>query len=465
MNSYIDYYASIIPDLDGLRALTEPLPQCFWVNELKISASECRALLQQDNIKVEPLTWHPSAFRCDPSIILGKHWTYLAGLIQIQEEVSMLPGILLDPKPGEKILDLCAAPGNKTAQLAVGMQNQGTLIANDRNYGRMRAMGQIIKRLGLMNISLTIYDGVNYPTINNYFDKVLVDAPCSCEGTYRKAKNKVVNPNPARSRRTAQVQKALLAKAVHLCKPGGKIIYSTCTFSPEENEAVVDAVLTELKNQVRVVPINVPGFKACEGVRQWQGKIYADEVKKTLRVWPHLNNTGGFYVAMLQKLEGDAACNVKEIIVHESQEVQPYLDEVAERFAMSPEVFNAFRFSKDSTRGFYMTNQDNLPPKSLKKDSVGLFSIKTNIRFPKLSTSAAMLLGANAAEHKVELTELQRDAYLLQQDFVISEGQAKCCKSTGYILVHYQGVYLGVAIFFENGLRVRSLFPKYLQGP
>ena len=148
VTDFIHYYRSIMPNPQQFKAqLVEPLPVCFWANSLKITPAELQQSLAADGLQVERLPWTKVGFRYQGGCALGKSWQYMIGLLQIQEEVSMLPGELLNAQAGEKILDLCAAPGNKTAQISVAMANCGTLIANDRNYQRMRALGQISKRL------------------------------------------------------------------------------------------------------------------------------------------------------------------------------------------------------------------------------------------------------------------------------------------------------------------------------
>ncbi len=298
-NSYFytltNYYRDIIPDPKAFSdCIRERLPQTFWVNSLKEN-------YQLDLDHCAPIIWRPQAFRYKNSDSLGLSWQYRTGLLQIQEEVSMLPVKLLDPQPHETIIDLCAAPGNKTAEIAVALQNTGTVIANDRNYQRMKALGQITRRLGLMNITITIQNAANYQSFPNYFDKVLVDAPCSCEGTVRKKPDRPIAVNPRQHRHFASSQIAILKKAVNLCKPGGRIVYSTCTFAPEENEGVISAILNHYREQVLVEPIKLDNFRWCDGITEWQDQHYHSSVQHTMRVWPHLNNTGGFFVAVLRK--------------------------------------------------------------------------------------------------------------------------------------------------------------------
>ncbi len=473
-HAFVEYYGDIIPDKQGLlRTLQTSLPTCLWVNTLKIAPAAFYKLMACEGFSLTPLPWHPSAFRASSLEGLGKSWPYYAGLFQIQEEVSMLSGILLNPKPGEKVLDLCAAPGNKTAQLSVAMKNQGTLVANDRNYGRMKALGQIVKRLGLMNISTTIYDGAIYPRVENYFDKVLVDAPCSCEGTFRKSENKVVNPNADRSKRMGAVQFALLKKAIQVCKPGGKILYSTCTFAPEENERVINHVLNTMGDKVRVVPIAVENFKHSPGITEWQGENFDKAVVDTMRIWPHLNNTGGFYVALLEKIENSQRSdNGKELVEKSYQEpdeeLQKHLHSLCDRFGIDKEIFSQFNYITDSKRGVYLTNQDNHPPLKLAMDATGLFFLKTKILFPKMVTGASMVLAPYATKNLLHLSKEQVEAFFRRAEFILDKDQQALCVDTGYALVFYKDTPIGMGLYLtpyeEKPGRLRSLYPKYLIG-
>jgi len=461
-----DYYADIIPEKRQWEPVCQQaLPTCFWANTLKISSQALQQFLNEDGCEITPIAWRPSAFRTTmPG--LGKRWEYVTGLLQIQEEVSMLPVIFLDPKPGERVLDLCAAPGNKTAEISVRMQNRGTILANDRNYNRLRAFGQISKRLGLMNISTSIYDGRNYPRLLNYFDKVLVDAPCSGEGTFRKRLAKIIEPNLKNSQRLQHMQISLLKKAIQLCKPGGRIIYSTCTFAPEENEAVIDAVLKSQADRINVVSVRLPDFRFSSGVTEWRDETYDPAVKNTLRVWPHLNNTGGFYIAVLEKI-GDATST--SIAVKQrppSNKIPDYLSLLSERYRIPNKILENYVFTDASGRGIYVKNIDNQPPSDIRIDATGLFFMKTKIRYPKLTTAAAMLFGKYATQNRISITREQRDQYLRKSDFALTEAQTKHCTDTGYVILHYKNHSIGVGLYFktkaDRPAMLRSLFPKYL---
>ncbi len=465
----LDYYGDIIPDVDDfLRVIQEPLPTCFWANTLKINPDQLKTLLVDEGIHVSPVLWNPQAFRSDAAIRLGKQWPYLIGLLQIQEEVSMLPGVILDPKPGEKILDLCAAPGSKSSQMAVMMNNYGTLIANDHNYNRLRALGQIIKRLGIMNIGVTVYDGKSYPRVFDTFDKVLVDAPCTCEGTMRKGVNKIVMPDQVNSRYMSQIQQDLLRKAIKLCKPGGRIVYSTCTFAPEENEQVVNNILLEMEGKLRLLPISIPHFKGCEGLTKWRDQHFDQQLKHTMRVWPHLNNTGGFFVALIEKIGKEEIREIKQKVIQpKTPSVVPYLEQLQKRFGFEAQFFNKFQFSHQTRKGIYITHSDIDPPESLKMDVVGLFFMKTKIKFPKLTTAASMLFGRYATSNVIELTVTEFQTYLQGQDLLLTEQQVKLCTGMGYVLIQCKNYYAGQGLLFidrdTQQYHLRSLFPRSLR--
>lgn len=464
LQKLVHYYAEILPEPEKFLALDTPLPTCIWTNTLKITPLHLFQLMQQEGYQLEQLRWNPTGFRVIQGEV-GKSWQFQAGLFQIQEEVSMLPGVLLQAKPGEKVLDLCAAPGNKTAQLAVSMQNRGTLIANDRNYNRMRALGQISKRLGLMNISTVIYDGCRFPRLDNYFDRVLVDAPCSCEGTFRKGRNKEVSPNSKRSKNMAGVQLALLRKAIRLVRAGGRVIYSTCTFSPEENEAVISDLLYELGARVRLVSIKLEGFEGSPGVKAWQGDAYHPEVVNTLRVWPHQNNTGGFYVAMLEKVQGEECQLVPKVLTYDQEQVKHYQEILSKRFQFPASLWDGYQFITDSKRGIYLTNTDQAIPLNLNIDATGMFFLKTQTNYPKLTTTAVSLFGSKAAENTLALTAEQLTAYINKEDSVLQPQQASPLTGTGFVLVSYAGIFLGVGLYLspqaDKPARLRSLFPRY----
>ncbi len=293
-------YADIVDDYDAFLAACErPLPSVVRVNTIKTSVDRAKAGLQAAGIGFEATDWDPGLLEL-PHAQPGANWPYVHGWLHGQEEVSALPAQILNPDPGDRVWDSCAAPGSKTTQLAALMDDTGLIVATDRNLGRLSALRSNTERLGATNVAVTREDAQNHslkPFGGSEYDAALVDAPCSCEGTIRKNPDALEDWSLDRIRGVSGVQRGILRRAVQATKPGGRIVYSTCTFAPEENEAVLDDVLTD--EDCRVVDFDIP-LAHAPGVTSWQGDTYAGAVSRTKRIYPHHNDTGGFVLALLE---------------------------------------------------------------------------------------------------------------------------------------------------------------------
>ncbi len=479
-------YRSIIDDWDAFQqAQGRPLPAAIWTNTLKTSPERLAGLLSADGIPLEPLQWRPGGFKLlVQDARPGNHWGFLGGLYHVQEEVSLLPVLLLDPQPGDRVLDLCAAPGNKTAQIAVAMENQGTVVANDRDYHRIRAIHHVTERLGILNTSTTLFDGANYPKGAGLFDKILVDVPCPCEGTVRKSPELVFDTTGGLSRKMSGGQRALLRKAIQLCRPGGRIVYSSCTYAPEENEAVIDALLREVgRHVVRIVPARVDGFHSSEGLKAWNGETFDNSLELAMRIWPHQNDTGGFFVALLEKgtrnepetekqepdslEEGErrgASAEPGGTLPANSKPLESWFEVLEKRLGMSLDDFDRYTFFQRTARDLRLVSRDHRPPLQPEPQATGIVFMRAQSRFPKLTTAAAMVFGGKAKRNTIDLDGKQIQAYVQRQDIRLRPDQVRSCTGIGYVLVRHQGVEFGVALYLPDeqgrGDRVKSLFPK-----
>lgn len=295
-----DRYRSIIDDFDAFLAACErPLPVTVRVNTIKTSADRVQQLFAKAGIDAEPVGWTDRVLRVETDAP-GSTWPSFHGYTHSQEEVSTLPSIVLDPQPGECVWDACAAPGSKTTQLAALMDDRGRLVANDSNLGRLSALRFNAERLGVTNVAVTNRDARNYslePFAFDQFDRVLVDAPCSCEGTVRKNPDTLDEWSLGHIDSVAGVQKGVLRRAVQATKPGGTVVYATCTFAPEENEAVLEHVVN--REDCQVVEQTVP-LKHDPGLTEWNDHRFDAAVDRAARIYPHQNDTGGFFVATLE---------------------------------------------------------------------------------------------------------------------------------------------------------------------
>jgi len=438
----------------------------FRANYLKTDLLELRKRLVREKVKCQELTWPKGSFILKSDLrALQKTPVYTEGVIYVQNVSSMIPPVLLDVAQDEKILDMCAAPGNKSAQIAVLMKNQGTIIANDINFGRMKAVRQAQERLGLVNLTTTVYDGANYPKAAGLFDKILVDAPCSCEGTIRKDPVVGDRIGPDVSLKKSAGQKALLRKAVQLCKPGGLIVYSTCTFAPEENEMVVDDILQTFgPDTVRLLPARLPRFNAAPGLTGWQNRQFDSTLRHTMRVWPHQNDTGGFFVALIQKTNSASPRPAPLPPETPLPPPEPALTALlTERFGLEPVRLKSYRLFQPHKKRAYIVAQNHQPPVAPPPDAIGMVFMKTKIKFPKLSTAAALLLNNFITRNFIELTAGQAEDYHHRREVRLTAEQSRACTGLGYVLVRYQGAALGIGFFHpaDNGGGIlNSLFPK-----
>ncbi|MEM6648195.1 MAG: RsmB/NOP family class I SAM-dependent RNA methyltransferase [Bacteroidota bacterium] len=295
-------YRPVVDDWGAfVDALRRPLPTCVWTNTLRTTPDGLAEQMAAFGFDLEPLDWYPDAFRVPADVPVGATLPFVSGWYQVQEEAALLPVALLDLRPGQRVLDLCAAPGNKTAQAAVRMQDRGLVIANDVSEGRLRMLPNLLQRLGLTSVATVASDATAFPIAAPLFNAVIADVPCSCEGTVRKHPRAHRRAGRANSLRLQVLQTAILRRAIGCCRVGGTVVYATCTFAPEENEAVVDAVLREQAGRVQIRPVTVRHLDTTPGLTAWEGDAFDPALQHALRLWPHHNDTGGFFVAVLDK--------------------------------------------------------------------------------------------------------------------------------------------------------------------
>jgi NOL1/NOP2/sun family putative RNA methylase len=296
----LERYEPLVDDFEAFRAACErPLPAVVRVNTLKTSVDRAVEALDAEGITVDPVDWHPGLLRL-PDDQPGANWPYFHGWLYGQEEVSAVPASVLDPEPGERVWDACAAPGSKTSQIAALQDDDGVVVATDSNLGRLSALRTNTEQLGITSVAVTNEDARNHslkPFDGAEYDRALVDAPCSCEGTVRKNPDTLEEWTLEHVEGIAGVQKGVLRRAIQATKPGGTVVYSTCTFAPEENEAVLDYALDE--EPCRLVEYDI-SLDSVVGVTEWRDKSFDDSVTKAHRIYPHHNDTGGFFCAKLE---------------------------------------------------------------------------------------------------------------------------------------------------------------------
>jgi tRNA (cytosine49-C5)-methyltransferase len=293
------------------QGLSQPRVTSFRINTLQGSIEDVRQHLREANYTITQLSWWSSAFYLpDPSVHQIFHPDYVEGKLYVQGLSSMLPPLILDPQPGERILDLTAAPGSKTTQIAALMKNEGSILANDLSPVRLFKLQANLKQQGVTIAQVKRGAGeLLWRKFPEQFDRTLVDVPCSMEGRFNNDDPKTYEDWSVKKVKELSLrQRLLLRSAISATKPGGVIIYSTCTLAPEENEAVVQWVLEKEHGKVVLEQVELPhlGEQTAEvitpGVTSWLGTQFSEELVKTLRIYPS-PTMEGFYVAKLRKLE------------------------------------------------------------------------------------------------------------------------------------------------------------------
>lgn len=266
------------------------------VNRLKIDAD---SFLQLSGLSMHSVPWTDNGFYYEGETSLAKHPYYYAGLYYIQEPSAMSPAALLPIEPGDKVLDLCAAPGGKSTELGARLQGQGLLVSNDISNSRAKALYKNIELFGIKNaVVLSEAPDKLTPRFQGYFDKILIDAPCSGEGMFRKKPAGISSWLEYGPEFYGKLQREILTEAVQMLKPGGLLLFSTCTFSPLENETSVQFILEQFPEmEVAELPM-YDGFDT--GHPDWM-ENGTDVLKKTRRLWPHRIQGEGHFLALLRK--------------------------------------------------------------------------------------------------------------------------------------------------------------------
>jgi len=306
--AFLDKLRRLIPANQwdkALKTFALEKPTTFRVNTLKTTFNSIKEKLEPQGFKIENVIWYKDAFilRKGRQKDLEKTALYLRGQIYVQGLSSMIPPLVLDPQPGEKVLDLTAAPGSKTTQLSCLMKNEGQIMANDENPIRLEKMKANLELQEASNVTLLPPADGGLVWKNNFeaFDRILLDAPCSSEGRFQSEERSTYGYwKKDTNRKMAKDQRRLFKSAILALKPGGTMVYSTCTFAPEENEMVLNWALETYGDALQVGDISIPLPAHTRGLAVWGDLKFNPAVIKSVRVLPTAD-VEGFFVAKLKK--------------------------------------------------------------------------------------------------------------------------------------------------------------------
>ena len=293
--SFLEKYGKLTDINKFCEYCLKRLNKSIRVNTLKISIKELKEKLIDYEFRQIP--WCKEGFWIKgPRTDLGNLMEHSLGYFYVQEAASMIPPVVLNPKENELVLDIAAAPGSKTTQIASMIKNKGIIIANDIKYDRLKALSINLQRCGISNTIITLRSNYSFKEIK--FDKILLDAPCSGTGAIRKSLMTLKIWNNNMIKKLANDQKRLILNAFDCLNDHGILVYSTCSIDPEENESVIDFLLKNRNAKLEKIDLDI---KKSDAILDYEKKHFNDEVKKCLRIWPQDNDTEGFFVAKIKK--------------------------------------------------------------------------------------------------------------------------------------------------------------------
>ncbi|MDH4212191.1 MAG: NOL1/NOP2/sun family putative RNA methylase [candidate division WOR-3 bacterium] len=450
MEKLYERYESIIPDYQNfMQYLRRPLVQSLRVNTLKARHEEVTALLK--DMKLRQLSFYEDGYSVLGKYRLGRHIAHNLGLIYVQEVASMIPVVVLDPQGGEVVLDMCAAPGSKTTQIAQMMNNRGLLIANEISRKRIRGLIHNIKRCGLINEAVISISGQKvHRVFDNYFDRILVDAPCSAEGTIRRSKAVLYHWGIKNIKRMSRIQIGLAVSGFRALRPGGTMVYSTCTIAPEENEMVISYLLEKFP-EAEILPVKLDNFKTRAGVTRWQGTSFDQRVENCTRILPQDNDTAPFFIARLTKR---GVCKPRMDYLGKIETNNRLLTMFSEHFGVDGENLKPFALFKYRNEDFISTpevfsfREANAIRKGLEFGRVYGQDLKPDNDF-------VQLFGSNATRNVIEMEEWQVTKFL-KGEIVKVDNVLNVEK--GFVIIRYHGLPVGVGKY--NGNEIRSAIKR-----
>ncbi|MGL5949080.1 MAG: 16S rRNA (cytosine(1407)-C(5))-methyltransferase RsmF [Aeromonas sp.] len=458
-DEFLHHMAAILPanlSLDDfIRSCQSPLRRSLRVNTLKISVTDFIARMQPKGWQLDPVPWCQEGFwlsRADESVPLGNTAEHICGLFYIQEASSMLPVTALfsgDAIGQEAILlDAAAAPGSKTTQIAARMHNHGVLIANEYSSSRLKVLSANIQRTGVTNVALTHFDAAVFGQwLPETFDAILLDAPCSGEGTLRKDPAALKNWSLTSIEKIAAVQSELIESAFHALKAGGVMVYSTCTLSEQENQQVC----RHLKNKFGEALSFEPLADLFVGAKE------ATTAEGFLHVWPQIFDSEGFFVAKIKKHHSVVNPYFKPSKVGkfpflplDEKLVTKINQEIYIKYGVSPQGELVQR-----AEDIWLIPAAFSPLKGkMRFDRIGIKIAHTFKQGYKLAHEWALAYGDKASAGCVELSADEA------RDFMKGRDVWPEASGTGEVILRYQGYPLGLGKWV--GSKIKNALPRDL---
>lgn len=431
-----------------LESYRSPRTYGLRVNTSKISCEEFEQIVP---FPVSPIPWTVNGYFYTEDIRPSRCPLYQAGLYYLQEPSAMTPAACLPVEPGETVLDLCAAPGGKATALGAALCGEGLLIANDISASRTKALLRNLELFGISNSFVTNETpGHLAEKFPGFFHKILLDAPCSGEGMFRKEEALAKDWTPKKSSELASIQRELILQAADMLRPGGLLLYSTCTFAPEEDEGTIDFLL-EKRTDMKLLPLpEYEGFS--HGVPKWGNGN--NELTKCIRLFPHKINGEGHFLALLQK-QGQTDCIQQPVSVRSNPDTEKWLRLFFEEIGLKSLGGKPFDWNRVETRGdkvYYLPPvSSNFRGLTFLRNGLYLGDLKKNRFEPSQPFALALHKGDAESVISLPVEDPRLIRYLKGETLLIEEGEST--RKKGWHLLCTEGYPLGFGKLVNGTLK------------
>lgn len=433
---------------DFLESYEKPRTYGLRVNTSKISCEEFEKIVP---FKVTPIPWTPNGYFYQEDVRPSRCAFYQAGLYYLQEPSAMTPAACLPVEPGEAVLDLCAAPGGKATALGAALNGEGLLVANDISVSRTRALLRNLELFGIPNSFVAnetpAHLAEQFP---EFFHKILLDAPCSGEGMFRKEEALAKDWTPEKSHELADIQRELILQCTDMLRPGGLLLYSTCTFAPEEDEGTISYLLEKRPDMELLKLPEYEGFS--HGVPQWGNGN--EELKKCVRIFPHKMNGEGHFLALLKKA-GNLDMVQQPVSLRPNANTRKWLELFFEEIGLRSLGSKPLDWNRVETRGdkvYYLPPVNtNFRGLTFLRNGLYLGELKKNRFEPSQPFALALHKNDVKAVISLPVDDPRLIRYLKGETILIEEHQAPCKK--GWHLLCVQGYPLGFGKLVNGTLK------------
>ncbi len=461
--NFIDDVSTYIPEhlkLDEfLNKCQEPLRLSIRVNTLKMSIEKFKEISAARNWNIAPIPWCAEGFWLQRStaeennLSIGNTDLHLSGAIYVQEASSMLPPTaLLDNQhfSHQTVLDMASAPGSKTSQIAAYMKGNGILVANEYSSSRSKVLSANMKRLGIANVAMAHFDADIFGKyMPECFDAILLDAPCSGEGTIRKDSDALKNWSQDSNIEIARVQKKLIESAFYALKPGGTLVYSTCTLTPLENQQVCQHLLTLFPENIEIISLR--------NLFPDADKALTDE--GYLHIWPQTFDSEGFFIAKFKKVGHQLPNDIKykkglfPFKKYDETDSAKFMSNISKQFKIHTLPGNLM--SRDKELWLFPNTITDIQEK-IKYARIGILVGLIHKNGVRLSHEFATCFGDLATENVIELSDLQASDYFQGKDIKLTNLD----NNTGEVILRLCGTSIGLGKWIKH--KVKNSLPRDL---